>query len=77
MCIRDSLDAFLGVVLSDGLRTSKPLLTFSAKGDIFAGLDLDVYKRQSEETAVCIIIPWLMAALRKTSSVPPNCLSDF
>ena len=33
------LDAFLGVVLSDGLRTSKPLLSFSAKGDIFAGLD--------------------------------------
>ena len=33
------LDAFLGVVLSDGLRTSKPLLTFSAEGDVFAGLN--------------------------------------
>ena len=33
------LDAFLGVVLSDGLRTGKPLLTFSAEGDVFAGFD--------------------------------------
>ena len=33
------LDAFLGVVLSDGFRPGKPLLSFSAKGDIFAGLD--------------------------------------
>ena len=33
------LDAFLGVVLSDGFRPGKPLLTFSAEGDIFAGLD--------------------------------------
>ena len=33
------LDAFLGVVLSDGLRTGKPLLTFSAEGDVFAGLN--------------------------------------
>ena len=33
------LDAFLGVVLSDGFRPGKPLLSFSAEGDIFAGLD--------------------------------------
>ena len=33
------LDAFLGVVLSDGFRPGKPLLTFSAEGDVFAGLD--------------------------------------
>ena len=32
------LDAFLGVVLSDGFRPGKPLLTFSAEGDVFAGL---------------------------------------
>ena len=31
------LDAFLGVVLSDGFRPGKPLLTFSAEGDVFAG----------------------------------------
>ena len=31
----------------------------------------------SEENAVSIIIPWLRADLRKTSSVPPNRLSDF
>ena len=29
------LDAFLGVVLSDGLRTGKPLLTFSAEGEMY------------------------------------------
>ena len=33
------LDAFLGVVLSDGLRPGKPLLTFSSEGDVFVGLD--------------------------------------
>lgn len=33
------LDAFLGVVLSDGLRTGKPILTFRAEGDVFTGLD--------------------------------------
>ena len=33
------LDAFLGVVLSDGFRPGKPLLTFSAEGDVFAGFD--------------------------------------
>ena len=33
------LNAFLGVVFSDGLRTGKPLLTFSAEGDVFAGLN--------------------------------------
>ena len=33
------LDAFLGVVLSDGFRSSKSLLTFSSEGDVFAGLN--------------------------------------
>ena len=33
------LDAFLGVVLSDGFRPGKPLLTFSAEGDVFAEFD--------------------------------------
>ncbi len=33
------LDAFLCVVLSDGFRLGKSLLTFSAEGDVFAGLD--------------------------------------
>ena len=33
------LDAFLGVVFSDGLRPGKSLLTFSSEGDVFAGLD--------------------------------------
>ena len=32
-------DAFLGVVLSNGLRAGKSFLTFSAEGDVFAGLD--------------------------------------
>ena len=33
------LDAFLGVVLSDGFRSGKSLLTFSSEGDVFASLD--------------------------------------
>ena len=33
------LDAFLGVVLSDGFRPGKSLLTFSSEGDVFASLD--------------------------------------
>ena len=33
------LDAFLGVVLSDGFRPGKPLLTFSSEGDVFPGFD--------------------------------------
>ena len=33
------LDAFLGVVLSDGLRAGKSLLTFCSEGDVFADLD--------------------------------------
>ena len=33
------LDAFLGVVLSNGFRAGKSLLTFSAEGDVFAGLN--------------------------------------
>ena len=33
------LDAFLGVVLSNGFRAGKSLLTFSAEGNVFAGLN--------------------------------------
>ena len=32
-------DAFLGIVLSDGFRPGKSLLTFSSEGDVFASLD--------------------------------------
>ena len=33
------LDAFLGVVFTDGLCTSETLLTFGSEGDVLAGFD--------------------------------------
>ncbi len=47
------LDAFLGVVLSDGFRPGKSLLTFSTEGDVLAGLDFITGFLHEPQKVIC------------------------